>query len=378
MRSDDRDKAAAAAGGKGRLITDTLREEAVSGSFPNGRFPSEAQVSRRFAVSRQTAVKAIESLVREGIVVRRRGSGTFVASHLRKATGVIGIIVPGLAYAEIFPPICTHLSRILSERGYSLQLADFAVDDPEALAVKAVNVAEDLVTKGVDGVIFYPIEFLPNAAEINATITSRLSAAHIPVVLLDGDLQDPSRRSPYDIVSVDNFVGGYAIADHLLKQGVVRIAFLMRRHWANSVKNRMYGVSAACVAAGLGWAEANIFRAEPDDVQKIGALMKSRKRPQAIVCGNDTAAMKLQSSLHALGYRIPEDVLVAGFDDVQNARFATPPITTVRQPLADIASALVEALVLRRRHPWKAPQETVLHADFVPRASTDASRLTRR
>ena len=104
-------------GGKSKLIADTLREEAVSGGFPSGRFPSETQVSRRFGVARQTAVKAIEMLVREGIIVRRRGSGTFVARHLRKATGVIGIIVPGLAYAEIFAPICSSLAHILSLRG---------------------------------------------------------------------------------------------------------------------------------------------------------------------------------------------------------------------------------------------------------------------
>lgn len=365
-------------GSKTKLIADTLREEAVSGSFPNGRFPSETQVSRRFGVARQTAVKAIEILVREGVVVRRRGAGTFVAPHLRKATGIIGIIVPGLAYAEIFPPICNHLANLLADRGYTLQLADFSGDDPEALARKAVRVSEDLIAKKVDGVIFYPIEFLPNSAEINASITSRLASARIPVVLLDGDLQDPSRRSAFDIVSVDNFVGGYAIADHLLKQGVKRISFLMRNHWANSVKNRMYGVSAACVAAGLGWSEDNIFRTEPDDAKNIAALMKSRRRPQAIVCGNDTAALKLQATLHALGYAVPDDILVAGFDDVQNARFATPPITTVRQPLGDIAQALVEVLFSRRCLPDSAPHEIVLHATFVPRQSTDASRLKRR
>lgn len=68
-----------AAVNKSKLIADTLREESVSGSFPNGRFPSEAKVCRRFGVARQTAVRAIESLVREGLVVRRRGAGSFVA-----------------------------------------------------------------------------------------------------------------------------------------------------------------------------------------------------------------------------------------------------------------------------------------------------------
>ena len=363
---------------KTKLIADTLREEAVSGSFPNGRFPSEAQVRRRFGVARQTAVKAIEILMREGIVVRRRGAGTFVARHLKRATGAIGIIVPGLAYAEIFPPICSHLAQLLSEQGYTLQLADFTGDDPNVLATKAAQVAEDFVAKGVDGVIYYPVEFLPNSAEINASITSRLSSAHIPIVLLDGDLQDPPHRSPYDIVSVDNFAGGYAIADHLLKQGVKRVSFLMRNHWANSVKRRMHGVSAACVAAGLDWSASNIFRAEPDDAKNVAALMKGKSRPQAIVCGNDTAAFKLQSTLHSLGYNVPDDILVAGFDDVQNARFATPPITTVRQPLGEIAVALVELLFARRRNPDSAPREVILHATFVPRESTNATRLLRR
>ena len=356
-----------------RMISE-LRSEILSGKYnARERFLSEAQIMRRYGVARQTAVRVLDRLVRDGLVYRRKGSGTFITDSARNRTGAIGIIVPGLAYAEIFAPVCSALSRLCAEKGYTLQLADFSSDDPVERAKLALGIAEDLASRNVAGVVFQPIEFLADSDDINERIVSRLDEANIPVVLMDGDLVSPPRRSRYDIVAVDNFAGGYAVGRHLVSQGVRRMCFLMREHWALSVQERLHGVMVACAEAGVPFLKSSVFHSEPTDARKVAALMRSKNRPEAIMCGNDTAALHLKMTLSKLGYEVPRDVLLAGFDDVQHAKIAS--LTTCRQPLEKIASSCLEMLISRMEHPDGEPREIRLHADFVRRESTDFRQL---
>lgn len=272
-------------------IVDELRSDILAGKYnARARFLSEAQIMRRFGVARQTAVRALERLAQDGLVYRKKGSGTFITDSARNRTGMIGLIVPGLAYAEIFAPICSALSRLCSQKGYTLHLADFASEDPVERARLAEMVASDFAQRHVAGVIFQPVEFL---AESDVPFT-----------------------------------------------------------------------------------RANIFHAEPTDRAKVAALMKGARRPQAIVCGNDTAALRLKMTLEGLGYHVPADMLLAGFDDFQHARMAS--LTTCRQPLSKIAAACMDMLLSRMDHPGDAPRESRLHADFVARESTDFARFAKR
>ena len=358
-------------------IVDELRSDILAGKYnARARFLSEAQIMRRFGVARQTAVRALERLAQDGLVYRKKGSGTFITDSARNRTGMIGLIVPGLAYAEIFAPVCSALSRLCSQKGYTLHLADFSSEDPVERARLAEMVASDFAQRHVAGVIFQPVEFLADSDAINERIVARLGAAKIPVVLLDGDLVAPPKRSRYDIVAVDNFAGGYAIGRHLLQQGVTRIHFLMRDHWALSVQERLHGLMVACAESDVPFTRANIFHAEPTDRAKVAALMKGPRRPQAIVCGNDTAALRLKMTLEGLGYHVPADMLLAGFDDFQHAKMAS--LTTCRQPLSKIAAACMDMLLSRMDHPGDAPRESRLHADFVARESTDFARFAKR
>ena len=115
---------------------------------------------------------------------------------------------------------------------------------------------------------------------------------------------------------------------------------------------------------------------EPDDAQVIGAMLRGRHAPDAIVCGNDTAAAKLIGTLRKLGKRVPEDVLVAGFDDVQHASIVNPPLTTVHQPCEALARAVFEILLDRIANPDRPARKITLDAPLVLRDSTKRGRST--
>lgn len=353
-------------------MIEELRREILEGRYDaSGRFPSETQLTRRFGASRKTVQKAVDELRRGGYVVRRRGSGTRVTREAKNATGKLGLIVPGMAHEEIFPTICQELVYLAETEGYQVILGNITDADPAARAKRAIRLAREFVEARVAGVVFQPIELVPNAKSASVEIVRFFEANSVRTVLVDYDAVPPPGRSDCDVVGINNWNAGSEIAAHLVGRGARSVHFLMRPNWAPSVQARMKGVAAECAASGLGWnPAANVFCAEPDDRDAVAAHL-AKGRPDAFVCGNDTAAAVLMRTLRGLGVEVPRDLMIAGFDDVQHARITNPPLTTVRQPCREIAEVAFSTLMQRMRHPRLPPREILLRAPLVIRESTD-------
>ena len=122
-----------------------------------------------------------------------------------------------------------------------------------------------------------------------------------------------------------------------MEQGAKNICFLMRENWVQNVRNRAHGVGNAVLANGGEWKPSSIVCGDPLDAGFVGRIMRRRPRPDAFVCENDILAAGLKMTLEGLGFNVSDDVMVAGFDDVQIARITSPGITTIRQPLETIA-----------------------------------------
>lgn len=352
-------------------VVDALTKSISSGRYSSDvPFPSERALETRFQVSRQTIQRALRELNRRGLIVSRKGSGTFLTHQAVRSSRRIGVIIPGLAIEEIFPPICQELSHLAYREGYSVLLGDISAQAPRTRASEAERVARHFVEQGVAGVIFQPMEFVHDAVRVNRNILSILAEAKIPVVLLDYDMVPPPERSGYDLVGINNFDAGRRLALHLLAAGARRIGFLMRPNWGYSVRDRMTGVKFVAEEVRR-MAGTFMLEADPEDTGRVAAWLKGRGAPDAIVCGNDTAAAMLLKSLRELGYRVPEDVRVAGFDDVKSAQLVFPPLTTVHQPCTEIAHALFTTILERMAHPDGAtPRSILLDAQVVVRAST--------
>ena len=351
------------------VVYETLKREILSGKFrAHSAFPSKAMIVRRFGIANLTAVRVLELLKQEGLVVAQQGRGTFVAK--RVLSRKIGLLVPGVAYTEFFPPVVDEISRIAQRQNYSLLLGNLCSLDIDVLASQSKNLAHQLVNEKVDGVIFQPVEKLSTADEVNREILSIFKQANIPVVLTDYDVSPSPVRSEYDVVGINNFDAGYRVAAHLIEVGARHICFLMRSDRAPSHQNRLRGVVAAVEMIGRGRCRWSVMDADSDDVNVFRRVWRRKDRPDAFVCGNDDEAATFKRMIERIGLCVPDDVLLAGFNDVRFASVLTPPLTTIHQPCREIGATVFRMLLERIEHPELPPREVYLPAPLVIRAST--------
>jgi len=354
-------------------VAERLGAEIREGSCAAGApCPSLTKIMRRFGVSRVTAVRAVDRLKKQGLVASRPGKGTFVTRF--GASRKIGLIVPGICYSEIFPPICKELSRLAQKEGYALLFGDLSSSDPAERGKRAKVLARQYVKEGVAGIVFQPIEFLEDSDAVNRDILSVFDAANVPVVLLDCDIVASPGRSKYDIVGINNAEAGRRLAQHIVDRGAREVVFLADPHSDYSIQNRIEGARAVVTAAKGRLRERSL---DVSDVAPVRGLLSRRPRPQAIICRNDHQAAHLLVTLRALGRRVPDDLLVAGFNDVEYASILSPGLTTIHLPCEGVARQAFAFLCERIREPSLPPRECYLSAPLVVRAST-IPELTRR
>lgn len=201
----------------------------------------------------------------------------------------------------------------------------------------------------------------------------RLATAGIPLVVIDPPTEPGTGvRS----VGTTNWQGGMAATRHLAELGHRRIAAIggPERFW--SANARLDGYRTALLRSGLPVDEALIRRDEFSDVGgKIQALrlLDRPEPPTAIMAGNDNQAFGVLQALGERGLRAPDDLSVVGFDDVL-ATWATPPLTTVRQPLAAMAAAGFRMLRMGADGSPAQPEHVELATTLVVRDSTAPPR----
>jgi DNA-binding LacI/PurR family transcriptional regulator len=201
--------------------------------------------------------------------------------------------------------------------------------------------------------------------------TPRLAQAGIPVLLLDRDFEPFPQRSGLDLVGVDNLAAGYLAAEHLLRLGCRRIAFLARPHSAVSVDARIAGVREALVRWGVEQRQDWVLTGDPGSDADVRALL-DRARWDALVVANDSSAVQLIETLARLAVSVPGDLRIVGFDDAKQARSPLVPLTTIHQPCANIARVAYLALRERIADPTLPARTLLLAPHLVVRQSCGA------
>ena len=353
-----------------REIYEQLLGEIRSGVYkPGDRLPSEAVLCQRFDASRITVAKAIHTLERERLVTRRAGSGTYVEKPSHSGARQFGLLIPELGSTDIFEPICQGIMRSPAARSHSLNWGHSAGGDGMT-AEAAEELVRQYIAHGVSGVFFAPMEFKADTYETNRRIAEQLNRAGLAVVLLDRDFTPYPERSHFDLVGIDNHQAGYVVTRHLIECGARRIVFAMRPHSASTVEARLAGYREALIRLADGQ-QGNVLRCDFEDAAAVVKVLR-RERADAIVCANDVTAAKLMQSLVTQGVRIPDDIRIAGFDDVPYARFLPVPLTTYRQDCSAIGAAAMTAMLERVRHPELAIRDIRITGELVVRASSGA------
>jgi LacI family transcriptional regulator len=361
-----------------RQISRELLTQIANGKYgPGGRLPSEAQLCEKFSVSRPTVARALRELQEQGLIDRRVGSGTFVrvnrTAEAAPAYRQLGLLVPGLGKIEIFEVICGELAGLARVHDFGMLWGGNARPrvDVDMTIQEAEGLADLFVEKGVSGVFFAPFEHTPDRDPANRRIVERFRRAGIPVVLLDRDLGPFPHRTPYDLVGIDNFAGGYLLAEHLVKLGARRLSFVTRPLSAATVHARIAGARAALTAHEMEPEEPFVRIGDPGDLEFVRDVV-ARKRVEAVICTNDLTAAQLMQSLVRLKVNVPRSLRVVGFDDVRYATLLPVQLTTMQQPCREIAVAAFQAMRERIADPSLPARSILLSPRLIVRESCGA------
>jgi LacI family transcriptional regulator len=189
---------------------------------------------------------------------------------------------------------------------------------------------ENLASRRSDGVLLV-------LSELSAAQQAHLSKLGIPVVIVDpAGAPDPAVPS----VGATNWAGGVAATEHLIGLGHERIAVIGGPTDVLCSRARVDGYRAAMNASALkvppGYVRTGDFLS-PTGYRETLVLLGQPRPPTAIFVCADQMALGAYEALYERGLRVPDDVSIVGFDDLEEARWAIPPLTTVRQPLAEMA-----------------------------------------
>jgi len=201
-----------------------------------------------------------------------------------------------------------------------------------------------------------------------------LEQHRIPFVLID-----PVLEPPPGVVSVGaaNWQGGVMATEHLLSLGHERIAVLTGRRRSMCGGARLAGYRSALASAGLPHRPEYIRHAGFDEAaarRQMRELLDLPQPPTAVFACSDGMALGAYEALAERGLRVPDDMSVVGFDDLPEARWAAPALTTVRQPVSEMAATALRLLVRMMDGERPESTRTELSTRLIVRESTAAPR----
>ncbi len=269
----------------------------------------------------------------------------YVAPMRARAVGTIGLLVPELAN-PIFPALAQVMENRATEYGFATILCHTAgsVD-------REVSYVQMLLSRDVDGLIFISGE----ATDLRGSHDhyGRLVEGGARIVFVNGSVPALDVAS----VGVDERAAGELATQHLIGLGHTRIGFVAGPPYARPTRDKAAGRENALAAAELP--VDDLVAHAPWGFAGGRAAMKellqhpARRRPTGVICSSDVMALGGLREAREWGLRVPDDLSIVGFDGIDAAEWTDPPLTTLRQPIAEIADAAVDALrglVSRQAH----------------------------
>jgi DNA-binding LacI/PurR family transcriptional regulator len=328
----------------------------------HAKAPVMADVARLAGVSHQTVSRVINGSPKLRPETRERVQAAIESLGYRPNTaaralgrgrsGMIGII--GTAGAE-FGPVSIH--RSVEEAARDAGFLASSVNLTEMSRDALDGAVEHLMTVGVEGMVMI-------AAHDAALEIVRAQRSGPPFVVVEGQLD----RSNTAVVGVDQVAGARAATEHLLHLGHREIVHVSGPLDWTEARSRLQGWRSAMHDAGVRPAEPILGDWSSRSGFAAGQAVCDMPDVTAVFTANDQMAIGVLRALHECGRFVPDDVSVIGFDDIPEAEFLIPPLTTVRQDFAAVGMRAIEALrLLMNGH---SPTADLLEPSLVVRAST--------
>jgi DNA-binding LacI/PurR family transcriptional regulator len=306
-----------------------------------GKNTSLRDVAERAGVSVATASRVLSGSAAVRPKTRERVERAvrdllYVAPGRAETTGAIGLLVP-----EFGNPVFAALSQVMETKATDAGFATIICNTGGSVT-REVDYVHMLLERRVDGMVF-----------ICAEVTdARGDHAHYRQLLEQGArlvfVNGGSENLPVTTVGVDERFSGRLATEHLLALGHERIGFAAGQEWSLPAREKLLGRADALRAAGLD-PDRGVVHTEFTVQGGRTALREllgggHESRPTGVVCSNDLMAIGVIQEAAELGLRVPDDLSVVGFDGIDAATWTQPPLTTVEQPIDQIAGTTIDAL----------------------------------
>ena len=280
-----------------------------------------------------------------------------LARALRRGeTCTLGLILPDSAN-PFFAEVGRSIEEAAFEKGYNIILCN-----SEGNQDKELRYVKVLSEKQMDGIIF-----MATGDETGSLLS--LMEQDIPIVLVDRELPEIET----DLVLADNWQGGYLSTQHLIDLGHRRIGCIAGPSFLTPSAQRVTGYRQALSDAGLAYDENLVVQGDfHPQTGREGAhqLLALAEPPSAIFVCNDMMAIGVLSMAAALGLRVPDELSVVGFDNIDLGAYAIPPLTTYAQPKVLIGQSAVGMLLERIQDRRLPARRMVLPGSLVVRKSS--------
>jgi len=326
-------------------VADILRREIAEGVFRDGQtLLTEEELRFRFNVSRQTIRQAIALLEDDGLVVRRRGSGTYVRHGPRRRQGTIHVgVVTTYITDYIFPSIVQGIESVMNENGAVMNLSATYNDSRTER-----NILERMLDGQVDGLI---VEGTRTAKQTeNVDLYRHLAERNIPVLFMNSYYPELV-NVPH--VVMDDYGGGRIAAREVLNRGYRKPAGMFKVDDLQG-KERLSGFLDEMKSQGIVIPDERLllFGTEqrmnllytPEGIAFTERLKKHEA--DCVTCYNDVFAVSLMALLQQQGMNLPEELGFIGFDNATFASLSSPTLTTLGHP-KEAFGALVAEKMLR-------------------------------
>jgi LacI family transcriptional regulator len=309
---------------------------------PKSRRPTQYDVARHAGVSQTTVSHVLNNNMEISIPdeTRQRIQNAMLelgyvpdrgARGLRtQKTYTIAAIIPDITN-PFYPSFIRGIQDIVEANDYDL--ISYHSDGIREKEVKCLNSCQQNRVDGIIAVLFYDY-------------TDLLLDLGIPIVKLD---PRPAGSHPFDILFTDGIEASRVITNYLIGKGYSPIAMIAGVP-GTPANLRMVGYKQACQEHDIPVDEAlikNGYYAERGGYEAMQDLLAQPRRPRAVFAANDLMAMGAMLAIREAGLRIPEDIAIAGFDDIPAARLINPPLTTINQFQESLGRKAAEMLFER-------------------------------
>lgn len=322
--------------------------------------PSEVELAGKLGVSRMTVNKAVLALVAEGWLTRHVGRGTFVAESAQRALARCVILIkPSAAIGARDDHYYGGLYWGIREQFMTSDVRlDVAALTPDAL--------DGLADLGDTGIIAL------NPDREGAALLSSWARRGVPVTVLGSSWES----GHLDSVDSDNLLGAALAVSHLMDLGHTRIGFAGAYQDDSNTQDRLHGFRIATKSRGIVVPEEDLHFGDdlgeltPEGQERMIARLSRPDAVTAMVVGGANLALQVLGIAARSGRAVPESLSIVAYDDPKFLTITHPPLTTIRQPLDEMAAQACSLLAQRRMNPSDGYRQILFDPSLVVRQST--------